>query len=149
MERSCNSRTTSDASLGIHFDRMLKYKTQVESTKLSCDGLSALKAMAAKDIEQRHLFLLYQSMRLSVFNIDLGRTTLSQFNLLKLDMMQNKATGFVLETTKDASIAAMRYLLDLPPMETRQKVERVKTYSRVKQNPKNTLFDAVNEERRK
>ena len=34
---------------------MLTYKTQVESTKLRCKkGLSALKAMASKGIEQRH-----------------------------------------------------------------------------------------------
>ena len=56
-------RTNSLRYLGIHFDRMLTYKTQVESTKLRCKkGLSALKAMASKGIEQRHLFLLYQSV---------------------------------------------------------------------------------------
>ena len=53
-------RTNSLRYLRIHFDRMLTYKTQVESTKLRCKkGLSALKAMASKGIEQRHLFLLY------------------------------------------------------------------------------------------
>ena len=52
-------RTNSLWYLGIHLDRMLTYKTQVESTKLRCKkGLSALKAMASKGIEQRHLFLL-------------------------------------------------------------------------------------------
>ena len=55
--------TNSLTYLGIHFDRMLMYKTQVESTKLRCKkGLSALKAMASKGIEQRHLFLLYQTV---------------------------------------------------------------------------------------
>ena len=45
-------RTKSLRYLGIHFDKMLTYKTQVESTKLRCKkGLSALKAMASK----RHL----------------------------------------------------------------------------------------------
>ena len=40
-------RTNSLRYLGIHFDRMLTYKTQVESAKLRCKkGLSALKAMA-------------------------------------------------------------------------------------------------------
>ena len=54
-------RTNSLRYLGIHFDRMLTYKTQVESTKLRCKkGLSTLKAMASKGIEQRHLFLLYK-----------------------------------------------------------------------------------------
>ena len=51
--------TNSLRYLGIQFNRMLTYKTQVESTKLRCKkGLSALKAMASKGIEQRHLFLL-------------------------------------------------------------------------------------------
>ena len=76
-------RTNSLRYLGIHFDRMLTYKMQVESTKLRCKkGLSALKAMASKGIEQRHLFLLYQSVILSVIDYGLGLTTLSQSNLL-------------------------------------------------------------------
>ena len=42
-------RTNSLRYLGIHFDRMLTYKTQVESTKLRCKkGLSPLKAIASK-----------------------------------------------------------------------------------------------------
>ena len=72
--------------LGIHFDRMLTYMTKVESTKLKCKkGLSALKTMASKGIEQRHMLLLYQSVILSVIDYGLGLTTLSQTNLLKLD----------------------------------------------------------------
>ena len=85
-------RTNSLRYFGIHFDRMLTYKTQVKSTKLRCKkGLSALKAMASKGIEQRHLFLLYQSVILSVIDYGLGLTTLSQSNLLKHDRVQNEA----------------------------------------------------------
>ena len=77
---------------GIHFDKMLTYKTQVESTKLRCKkGLSALKTMASNGIEQRHLFLLYQSVILNVIDYGLSPTTLSQYNLLKLDRVQNEA----------------------------------------------------------
>ena len=137
-------RTNSLRYLGIHFDRMLTHKTQVESTKLrSKKGLSALKAMASKGIEQRHLFLLYQSVILSVIDYGLGLTTLSQSNLLKHDRVQNKAMRVILGTTKDTPIEAMRYLLDLPSMETRHKVEHVKAL----QNPKNPLHDAVKEEK--
>ena len=107
----------------------LTYKTQVESTKLRCKkGLSALKAMASKGIEQCHLFLLYQSVILSVTDHGLGLTTLSQSNLLKLDRVQNEAMRVILGTTKDTPIETMRYLLDLPSMETRHKVEQVKVY---------------------
>ena len=54
-------------------------------------GLSVLKAMGTKGIEQRHLFLLYQSAVLRVTDYRLGLTTMSQTNLLKLDRMQNVA----------------------------------------------------------
>ena len=55
----------------------MTYKTQLESTKLRCKkGLSTLKAVAAKGIG-RHLFLLYQSVILSVIDYGLGLTTLS------------------------------------------------------------------------
>ena len=44
-----------------------------------------MKAMAAKRAEQRHLFLLYQSVVLSVTDYGPGLTTVAQRNLLKLD----------------------------------------------------------------
>ena len=65
---------------------VLTYKTQVESSKLRCKkGLSELKAMPRKGIKQRHLFLLHQNVILSANGYDMGLTTLSQSNLLKLD----------------------------------------------------------------
>ena len=82
--------------------------------------------MAAKSIEKYHLVLLYQGVLLSVIDYGLGLTTLSPSNLLKLDRVQNEATRVILGTTKDTPIETMRYLLDLPPMETRHKVEQVK-----------------------
>ena len=71
------------------------------------------------------LFLLYQSAILSVIDYGLGLTTLSQSNLLKLDRVQNEAMRVILGTTKDTPTETMRYLLDLPSMETRHKVERI------------------------
>ena len=70
-------------------------------------------------------------MILSVIGYGLGLTTLSQSNLLKLDRAQNEAMQIILGTTKDTHIEAMYYLLDLPPMETRHKVEQVKAYLNV------------------
>ena len=138
-------RTNSLRHLGIHFDRML---TQVESTNLRCKKeLSSLKAMAAKGIEQRDLFLLYQSVPLSVIDYGLGLSTLSQSNLLKLNKVQKEATRANLGTTEDTPIEAMSYLPDLPPMETRHKVEQVKAYFNAMQNPRNPLHDAVKEEK--
>ena len=66
-------------------------------------GLSVLKAMAAKGIDQRHLLLLYQSVVLSVTDYGLGLTTVAQTNLLKLDRVQNEAMRDILGTTKAVS----------------------------------------------
>ena len=140
--------TNSLRHLGTHLDRMLTNKTQVESTKLRCmKGLSALKPMTSKGIGQPLLFLLYQSVILSVIYYGLGLTTLSQSNLLKLDRVQNKAMRVIVEITKDTPIEAMRYLLDLSSMDARHKVEQAKAYLNAMQKPKNPLHDAVKQEK--
>ena len=86
-------------------------------------------------------------MILSITDYGLGFTTLSQSNLLRLDWVQNEAMGVILGTTKDTPIETMRYLLDLPSIETRHKVVQVKAYLSAMQNPKNPLHDAVKEEK--
>ena len=126
---------------------MLSCKRQVESTKLKCKkGLSALKAMASKDIEQCHLFLQYQSETLSVIKYGLGPTAPSQSILLKLNRVQNEAMRVILGTTKDTPIEPMRYLLDLPYMEARHEMDQVKACLNPIQNP-NPLHDAIKEEK--
>ena len=143
--------------MGVWFDAFYKLRFDKKNADVQAEGrinktqvqekrLSALKAMAAKGIEQRHLFLLYQSVILSVIDYGLGLTTLSQSNLLKLDRVQSEAIRVILGTTKDTPIETMRYLLDLPSMETRHKVEQVKAYLNAMQNPMNPLHDAVKEE---
>lgn len=48
--------------------------------------------MNADSIEQRHLFLLYQSVVISVIHDHgLGHTTMPQLSLLELDRVQNEA----------------------------------------------------------
>ena len=71
---------------------MLTYREHVETTALKCKkGLSILKVMAAKGIEQRHFFLLYQRFVLSVIDYGLCLTAMAQANLLKLERVQHKA----------------------------------------------------------
>ena len=121
---------------------MLTYRQHVETTALKCKkGLSVLKAMAAKGIEQRHLFQLYQSVVLGVTaDYGLGLSTMTQTNLLKLDRVQNEAMRVILGTTKDTHTGTRRFMLDLQPVQTRQKVEQVKAYfSAVEENPQPTL----------
>ena len=71
----------------------------------------------------------YQSVILSVIDYGLGLTTLSQSNLLKLDRVQNEAMRVLLGTTKDTPIETMRYLLDLPSMETRHRGSKSESIS--------------------
>ncbi len=93
-------RTNHLRYLGIHVDRILTYR-HVETAALKCKkGLSVLKAMAAKGIEQRHLFLLYQSAVFSVTDYGLGLTTMAQTNLLKLDRVQSEARRVILEPSR-------------------------------------------------
>ena len=47
--------------------------------------------MTEKGIEQLRLFLLYQSVVLSVTDYGPGLTAMAQTNLLKLDRVQNEA----------------------------------------------------------
>ena len=84
---------------------------------------------------------------LSVTDYGLGLTNLSQSNLLMLNREQNEAIRVILGTTKDTPIETMRYLLDLPSMETRHKVEQVKAYLNAMQNPQNPFHDAVKKRR--
>ncbi|NQZ78185.1 MAG: endonuclease/exonuclease/phosphatase family protein, partial [Ekhidna sp.] len=130
--------------LGIGFDRMLTFRKHVENIVLKCKkSLSAMKAMAAKGIEQRLIFRLYQAVVVSVIEYGLGLTTLSQTTILKLERIQNEAMRLILGTTKDTPIETMRYLLDLPSMQARHKIEQVKAYFRALENPKNPLHEAV------
>ena len=63
--------------------------------------------------------------------------------LIKLDRMQNEAVRVILGTTKDTPTKTMRFMLDLPPMKSRQKVEQVKAYFSAVENPHNPLHEAV------
>ena len=68
-------------------------------------------------------------MVLIVIDYGLGITTMAQTNLLQLDRAQNEAIRVLLGTTQDTPIETTRFMLDLPPLQTRQKVEQVKAYS--------------------
>ena len=70
-------------------------------------------------------------MILSVIHYGQELTALSQTSLLKLDRVQNEAMRFILGTTKNTSIDAMRYLLDLPTMERWGKLKHISMQCRI------------------
>ena len=51
--------------------------------------------------------------------------------------------GLGLRTTKDTPTETKRFMLDLPPMQTRQKVEQVKAYFSAVENPHDRLHEVV------
>ena len=63
--------------------------------------------------------------------------------LLKLDRVQNEAMRVILGTTKNTTTETMRFMLDLQPMQTREKVEQVKTEFTAVENPHNPLHEVV------
>ena len=85
-------------------------------------------------------------MILSVVDYVLGLTTLSQSNPLKLDRMQSEAMSHSGEQQKTYPLRPC-FLLDLPSMEARHKVEQVKAYFSAMHNPKNPLHDAIKEKK--
>ena len=130
---------------GIHFDRMLTCRKHVETTALKCKkGLSVLKAMGTKGIEQRQLFLLYQSVVLSVTDYGLGLTAMARTNLLKLDRVQNEAIRVILGTTQDTPCETTRFHARPSSHQYKpQKMEQVKAYFSAVENPPNLLHEAV------
>ena len=49
----------------------------------------------------------------------------------------------ILGTTEDTPIETTRFMLDLPPLQTRQEVEQVKAYFSAVENPHNPPYEAV------
>ena len=58
------------------------------------------------------------------------------FNMLQLDRVRNEAMRVILGTTRDTPTETKRFMLDLSPMQTRQKVEQVKAYFSAVKLPK-------------
>ena len=96
-----------------------------------------------KSSEIRHLFLLCPCVELSVTDYGLGLVTMVQINLLNLDRVQNEAMRVILGTTKDTPTETMKFMLNLPSLQTTKKVEQVKAYFSAVGNPHNPLHEAV------
>ena len=68
---------------------------------------------------------------------------MAKTDVLKLHRVQNEAMRVILGTTNDTPTETMRFMLDLPPLQTTQKVEQVKAYFNAVGNPHNPLHEAV------
>ena len=68
---------------------------------------------------------------------------MAQTNLLKLNRERNEAMRVILGTTKDTPTETMRFMLDLPPVQTRHKVEQVEAYFSAVETHHSPLREAV------
>ena len=87
-------------------------------------------------------------MELSVIDYGLGLIPMAQTDLLKLHRVQSEAMRVIIGTTKDTPTETMRFMLDIPPLQTTQKVEQVKAYYSAVGNPHNPLHEAVKDTKR-
>ena len=82
-------------------------------------------------------------MELSVIDYGQGLIRVAQTDLLKLHRVQSEAMRVIIGTTKDTPTETMRFILDLPPLQTTKKVEQVKAYFSAVGNHHNPLHEAV------
>ena len=83
-------RVHSLRQLGITLDRSLSGKHHITRLVITArKGLNALKMMAIGRISQLILFILYQTLVLSVINFGFGLLTLSATQLCRLEVVQN------------------------------------------------------------
>ena len=92
---------------------------------------------------QKVLLILFKALVLSVVDYGLGLLTLSTAQLRRLDVIQNDGMRNILGFTKDTSSEAMRYALDLLPMEDRHKLAQVEAYTQVAAGMKNPLHEKI------
>ena len=138
------SREHSLKYLGITFDRSLSFNLHITHViNRARKGLVAVKTMAAAKMPQHVLLILYKALVLSVIDYGLGLLTLSATQLQRLEVLQNEGMRSILGCTRDTSTEAMRYVLDLPPMQDRHKISQVKAYLRVAADTSNPLHDKI------
>jgi hypothetical protein len=134
--------------LGVQFDRSLAFNKHVDHVIMKARrGIAAMRVMAAANCEQRHLFLLYQGLVLSVIEYALAILTLSRTQLERLERLQNEAMRIVLGCTRDTACRAMRYLLDIPTMEDRTRICRARAYLRISADKLHPLHSEIRKEK--
>ena len=109
----------------VHFARMVIYKQHVEVTTLKCKKRPVTpEGYGCKGYWTTPHLPTVPKCVLSVTHYELSFTTMAQTYLLKLDRVRNEAMRVILRTTKDTPTETVRFMLDLPPVQTRQKVQQ-------------------------
>src|SRR5579871_4624984 len=99
--------------------------------------------MAAADITQGQLVMLYQCLVLSGIEYGGAILTASDTQMDRLERIQNEAMRIILGCTRDTPCVAMRYLLDFPSMEHRIALWRARAHLRISANIEHPLHEAL------
>jgi hypothetical protein len=90
--------------LGIHYDRSLSFIEHIDRLiERARKGLNAIKVLAVADCEQRHVFLLYQGLLVSIVEYALAIQTLSNKRFERPKRIQNEAMRMILGCTRETS----------------------------------------------
>jgi ribonuclease HI len=136
--------TKSMKYLGVKCDRSLCFKDHIEHVIVKArKGLAAMRVMAATNIEQRLLVLLYQALVLSTIEYSLAILTVSQTQIARLEKVQNEAMRIILGCTRDTPCVAMRFLLDFPTMDQRIKMARARAYLKISAKTDHPLHEML------
>src|SRR5579871_4129296 len=103
--------------------------------------------MAAADITQGQLVMLYQCLVLSGIEYGGAILTTSDTQMDRLERIQNEAMCIILGCTRDTPCVAMRYLLDFPSMAHRIDLWRARAHFRISANIEHPLHEELGKER--
>ena len=138
------TRTNVMSYLGVKCDRSLSFNAHVDHVVSKArKGLTALRVMAAANIEQRLLTLLFHALVLSPIQYAAAILTVSPTQIARLERVQNEAMRIILGCTRDTSCVAMRYLLDFPTTNHRIKLWRATSYLKISTDNKHPLRQAL------
>src|SRR5579871_3977640 len=102
--------------------------------------------MAAADITQGQLVMLYQCLVLSGIEYGGAILTTSDTQMDRLERIQNEAMCIILGCTRDTPCVAMRYLLDFPSMAHRIDLWRARAHFRISANSEHPLHEEFGRE---
>ena len=138
------TRTNVMSYLGVKCDRSLSFNAHVDHVVSKAHkGLTALRVMAAANIEQRLLTLLFNALVLSPIQYAAAILTVSPTQIARLEKVQNEAMRIILGCTRGNPCVAMRYLLDFPTMNHRIKIWRATSYLKISTDSKHPLRPAL------
>ena len=130
--------------LGVVLDKQLRGSLHLEKAVSKAQrGVNTLKVAAGLGIDHRNLMCLYRSLVLSRLLYGFEVFCFSNNQLRPAEVVQNGAMRVVTGCTKDTSISALRYMLQLPTVAQQHQLNQTLGVSKALQRPTHPLHDIV------